>query len=137
MKIDKTHGVGSAGGPKKSAGAAAPGFTPAVDAPARTMAAAPAAGVTALDALLALQAEEGPRARRERQLRRGHDALDALDELKRGWLSGRAPVALRRQLEGLRGGAERTGEASLDAVLHEIDTRLAVEAAKLEALQTG
>ena len=47
--------------------------------------------------------------------------------LVKRWLA-----AMPQVVESLRAGAEITGEAGLDAVLREIDTRLEVELAKLE-----
>jgi hypothetical protein len=132
MKIESGRPVTSSGGAKRSAGAAAPGFTPAAEGPQRAAATSAAGAVAPLDALLALQAEEDPARRRARQAKRGAEALDALEDLEQGLLLGRAPGALRGQMEALRRAAEPTGEADLDAVLLEIDTRLAVELAKLE-----
>ncbi|MBL8530143.1 MAG: flagellar assembly protein FliX [Hyphomonadaceae bacterium] len=134
MKIESGRGVGQASGPRRAGQTAAPGFAPSADAPQRASAAAPTGPLTALDAVLALQGEEGPAQRRARQARRGRDALDALETLERGLLSGRAPAGVRAEMEALRDAAEPTGEAQLDAVLLEIDIRLAVELAKLERL---
>ena len=67
-----------------------------------------------------------------RQVRRGTAALDVLEELQRGLALGRAPASLKADLDRLRRGGEMTGEPGLDAALLEIDTRLAVELAKLE-----
>lgn len=133
MKIESGRSVGSTGGAKRTGGAAAPGFSPDVDEPQRAAATAPAHAVTPLDALLALQGDE-PGQRRARQARRGQDALDTLEKLAAGLLSGRAPASIRADLETLRRAAEPTGEAGLDAVLQEIDIRLAVEAAKLDRM---
>jgi hypothetical protein len=132
MKIEPGRSVGPASGAGKAAKAAAPGFAPALDAPQRAAAAAPAHAVTPLDAVLALQGGETPIQRRARQTRRGEEALDALEELEQGLLLGRAPGALRSRIDALRRRAEPTGDERLDAVLGEIDIRLAVEAAKLE-----
>lgn len=135
MKIESGRAVNGAGGAKRAgAPAAAPGFNVAVDAPQRATATGAAQAVTPLDAILALQGDEGPRQRRARQARRGRDALDALEELERGLLLGRAPGALRGELERLRDGAEMTGDSGLDGVLLEIDIRVAVELAKLDRL---
>ena len=135
MKIESGRPVSAAGGTKKSAGtAAAPGFSPQIDGPQKAAATAPAAPLTALDALIALQTDEPPARRRARQAKRGADALDALEKLEEGLLSGRAPAALKGELERLSRAAEPTGEPGLDDVLHEIDIRLAVELAKLERL---
>lgn len=136
MKIESGRGVTSTNGARRASGAGGSGgFTPAVDEPQRASAASAAGPVTSLDAILALQAEEGPLERRKRQARRGRAALDALEKLSQGLLLGRAPGALAGEMERLRGGSEPTGEAELDGVLREIDTRLAVELAKLEKMR--
>jgi len=132
MKIESGRPVTSAGAAKGAGKAAAPGFAPTAEGPQRTAATSATSAVTPLDALIALQAEEDPARRRARQARRGAEALDALEDLERGLLLGRAPGGLKAQMERLRRDAEMTGEAGLDAVLLEIDTRLAVELAKLE-----
>lgn len=132
MKIELGRGVVPANGARRAQSAVAPGFAPAADSPQRSASASGVRGLTQLDAILALQSEEPPAQRRARQARRGADALDALERLERGLVFGRAPGSLRADMERLRHGAEATGEAGLDAVLLEIDTRLAVELAKLE-----
>lgn len=132
MKIENARGVGSAGGAKRGGQVAAPGFAPATDAPQRTAAATSAQSVAGLDTILALQAEMLDPDRRRRQVKRGTAALDALEDLQRGLATGRAPGRLKTELERLRRGGEMTGEPGLDSALLEIDTRLAVELAKLE-----
>jgi len=134
MKIEGSRGVSSATGAKRASPGAASGFTPALDETHQVAGAAPVREVTPLDALLALQGEDGPAQRRARQLRRGKDALDALDTLARGLVFGRAPIGLKHELETLCAASELTADAGLDAVLREIDIRLAVEAAKWERL---
>lgn len=135
MKVESGRNIGSASGAKRASGAAAPGFSPAgAEEPAQVSATGGVSSVAALDTILALQAEEPLGQRRARQAKRGRAALDALEELEAGLLSGRAPAALRQQLEHLQRTAQATGETGLDDVLREIDTRLAVELAKLEQL---
>jgi hypothetical protein len=90
--------------------------------------------VTPLDAIIALQAEDPGAQRRARQARRGRDVLDALERLARGLLVGRAPAALRAELESLQDAAAPTGDEGLDEILREIDTRLCVELAKLDRM---
>lgn len=131
MKIESSRGVGGSTPSRKAGGAAAPGFAPTEGA-ARAVAAAPTSAAHSLDAILALQAEGFEPDRRARQVRRGRRALDVLDNLERALLLGRAPGALRTELEGLHSGGETTGEPELDAILLEIDTRVAVELAKLD-----
>jgi hypothetical protein len=132
MKIESGRSVGAASTTKKASQSAAPGFTVAAEAPVKTTVATSVGGVTALDAILALQTDEPPAQRRARQTKRGRDALDALEKLERGLVMGSAPGALKAELESLQHGGEPTGEVGLDAVLLEIDIRLAVEVAKLE-----
>ena len=135
MKIDSARSVATAATVRRPGSPAASGFALAADAPQRAAAAAGPGAVTPLDAILALQAEGFEPERRARQLRRGWTALDALEALVRGLTLGAAPAGLRAELEGLRRAAETTGEAGLDSALLEIDTRLAVELAKLDMAQ--
>ncbi|MGE0741544.1 MAG: flagellar assembly protein FliX [Hyphomonadaceae bacterium] len=135
MKIESGRSVTGASPSRTGATTAAPGFTPAVDGPQRTAATTGVGAVTSLDAILALQGGiEPPAQRRARQARRGRAALDALEKLEQGLLSGRAPAGLLAELDSLQRAAEPTGDADLDAILTEIDIRLAVESAKLDRL---
>lgn len=133
MKIEGGRSIGSTGGAKRTASAAPSGFAPSMEEPQKAAATSPTQALTQLDALLALQGDE-PGQRRARQARRGRDALDTLEKLAAGLLTGRAPGSIRADLETLRRAGEPTGEAGLDAVLQEIDIRLAVEAAKLDRM---
>ena len=134
MKIEPGRNVGATNSAGKAERAAAPGFAPATEAPQRATAATPTGAVTSLDSLLALQGAEDPMQRRARQRRRGQEALDTLEELERGLVLGRASGGLKARLEALHGRSEKTGDEGLDAILYEIDVRLAVEAAKLERI---
>lgn len=134
MKIERGQGVGAASTSRKAGSAAAPGFAPAMDAPARTSAASAVSGITPLDAIVALQAEDPNMQRRARQARRGRDVLDALERLERGLLVGLAPAALKAELECLQAAATPTGDEGLDEILREVDTRLVVELAKLDRM---
>jgi hypothetical protein len=134
MKVEGGRGVGPSTGAKRAGGAAAPGFSPAVEAPQRAAPASGVSGVTPLDAILALQAEEPAGQRRARQAKRGRAALDVLEKLEQALVLGRAPASLRADLDHVQRGAEATGEVGLDEVLREIDIRLAVEAAKLDRM---
>lgn len=135
MKIESGRGVAPSNTARKAGQAtAAPGFAPAVEAPARTSAASAVSSVTPLDAIIALQAEDPRAQRRARQARRGRDVLDALERLERGLLVGRAPASLRAELESLQHAAQPTGDEGLDEILREVDTRLVVELAKLDRM---
>lgn len=135
MKIEGPRPPTLAGGARRGSGAAAPGFAPSVDAPQRASPTTGVSGVTSLDSILALQGDEPPAQRRARQARRGRDALDVLEKLERGLLLGRAPGSLRADMESLQRASQATGDAGLDDLLREIDTRLAVEVAKLDQLR--
>lgn len=134
MKIESGRGVTPSQSGKRAGSAAAPGFAPATEAPQKTQAAASVAPVTGLDAILALQAEGFDPGRRSRQVRRAEAALDALTRLERGLIEGRAPGDVRADLLAAQAQSASTGEPGLDAILLEVDTRVAVELAKLERL---
>ena len=90
-------------------------------------------GVSSIDALLALQEVGGALERRKKAVRRAGVILDVLDELKIGVLEGAVPAhTLGRLIEAVRQERARTGDAKLEGVLDEIETRAAVELAKLE-----
>ena len=131
MKIEGTRGVGQTQSAKR-AGAAAPGFSAPSDEPQRVGAAFGVQAAPALDSVLALQAEGFDPGRRARQVRRAHEALDVLTKLEQGLVTGRAEGGLVADLQALHAASAPTGEPGLDAVLLEIDTRVAVELAKLE-----
>jgi len=83
--------------------------------------------------LLALQDVGGPLERRRRAVSRAGRILDVLDDIKRGLLDGELGVAdmerLRRAVRDERAG---TDDPRLEGLLDEIETRAAVEIAKLE-----
>jgi len=87
-----------------------------------------------IDALIALQGVDDPAERRRRAVGRGRIALDALDDLKLGLLAGTLD---RTALDRLRAAAadlkSTTGDQKLDEVLAEIDLRVEVELAKMNA----
>lgn len=135
MKIESGRSVAPSNTARRAgASGAAAGFAPAADAPLRATTASAVSAVTPLDAIVALQAEDPAAQRRARQARRGRDVLDALERLERGLLVGRAPAALRAELESLQYAAQPTGDEGLDEILREVDTRLAVEIVKLDRM---
>ena len=137
MKVSGTSGVGSAGGASKPRGASGEGFQvsqPAAAAgPAQTTRAGGVGGVMSVDAILALQEVAGPLERRRRAVGRAGKILDVLEDLKVGLLSGETSIddldRLRRAVRDERLG---TDDEQLEGVLNEIETRAAVELAKLE-----
>ena len=138
MKVNGTSGVGSAGGPGKarptSAGA---GFSVPAQAPASgTAHAAPTSGVGGVanvSVLLALQDVGGPLERKRRSVNRASRILDVLDDVKQALLGGDIGTVDLQKLQGaVRDERLRTDDPNLEGVLDEIETRAAVEIAKLE-----
>jgi hypothetical protein len=110
---------------------AAAGFSLPGEETSSTHAVRGAGGVSSIDALLALQAEGFDPDRRGRQMKRAHASLDRLDAIKRALILGGIEQA-KAGLMALDGGFESTGDSGLDDVLLEIETRRAVELAKME-----
>jgi hypothetical protein len=138
MKVGGPNGVGSAQAPSgRGANPAAGGFSIASpDAAQETQAStrlASTMGVGSIDALLALQEVGGPTERRRKAVRRAGVILDVLDDVKLAVLDGGiAPATLGRLIEAVRQERGRTGDTGLESLLDEIETRAAVEMAKLE-----
>jgi len=138
MKVGGSSGVGSAQTAQpRGAGQAAGGFAlggagAAADAAPATRLNA-ALGVNSIDALLTLQEVGGPLERRRKAVRRASVILDVLDEVKLALIDGSVPAsALGRLIESVRQERGQTGDATLESLLDEIETRAAVELAKLE-----
>jgi hypothetical protein len=87
--------------------------------------------ISTLDALMALQGVDDATERKKRAVAKGRSALDVLEDLKLslldGSIDGSTLARLKVAAEGL---TEATGDKGLDAVLGEIDLRVAVELAK-------
>jgi len=96
------------------------------------MEASSAASIQSVDAILALQSVGDFNEAKKQATSRAHSLLDVLDELKLALLEGGLPksklVALMNLLQSQR---DDTQDASLEAVLDEVETRAAVELAKL------
>ena len=124
----------AAPGPKR---AAAGGFVVSEDqALATTGPVATLRTVGGIDALMALQGQDDRPERRKRVATYGRIALDALDALKVDLLAGTLGTATVNRMKSAGVNlAEISGDAALDAVIAEIDLRLAVEIAKLTAPQ--
>jgi len=138
MKVGGSNGVGTAqAAPGRASSPAAGGFAVAnADGAQETAASgrlASTLGIGSIDALLALQEVGGPTERRRKAVRRAGLILDVLDDLKIAVLDGGiAPAALGRLIEAVRQERARTGDDTLEGLLDEIETRAAVEMAKLE-----
>jgi hypothetical protein len=128
-------GVGAAGRGKGVGGGA--GFSLGGTAPAAgASGAAPVGGVqgvASIGALLALQEMGTPTERRRRAVGRAGRILDVLDEVKIAVLDGEVRgIDLERLRRAVRDARDGTDDAGLEVVLDEIETRAAVELAKLE-----
>jgi len=112
----------SLGGTSGASGAAASSGVAAMSGPS---------SVASLMALQGVEGVEGPLERRRRALRRGHRLLDRLEALKLAHLAGQGDADALRALS-LTGGEDRpdSEDDGLDAVLDQVDLRVAVELAK-------
>jgi hypothetical protein len=137
MKVTGPSGPASTTGARSTpASSAAPGFqisTPSVSTPAGVTSAAGVNAVSTLEALMALQEVGGPLERRRRAVWRADKILDALDGLKIELLEGALnPAMLERLTHAVREQRSMTDDPGLEGLLDEVETRAAVELAKLE-----
>jgi hypothetical protein len=137
MKIGQTQGPGQAASAGAARAGPAGGFqvtgAGGAGGVAQTARAGGVSGVVSVDALLALQDVGGPLERRRRQVRRSGRLLDRLEEIKIALLEGRMTRQAVLSLKAAIGEQRETmDEAPLQSVLDEIETRAAVELAKLE-----
>jgi Class II flagellar assembly regulator len=132
MRVYGPNGTALAAAPTSARRAATGGFSVGKEqAPRNAGAAGTLRAVSTVDALIALQGVEDATERKKRAVRKGRHALDLLDALKLGLLDGNVePSMLGRLKVAADGLGEGTGDPSLDAVLGEIDLRVAVELAK-------
>lgn len=90
-------------------------------------------GVMSVDAILALQDVGGPMERKRRAVGRAGRLLDVLDDMKLSLLSGEiSGDDIGRLQQVIRDQRDKTDDPKLESVLDEIETRAAVELAKLE-----
>jgi hypothetical protein len=101
-------------------------------------AAASVNAVSTLDALMALQEVGGPLERRRRAVRRADTILDALEGLKIELLEGALnPRVLESLTRAVREQRSMTDDPRLEDLLDQVETRAAVELAKLEGLRVA
>jgi hypothetical protein len=136
MKVQGSSGLSPAGGGKpgaKAAGGFSLGATAGAAGPAATVRTAGVSGVASVDALLALQEMGGPLERRRKAVNRADRILDVLDDVKIALIDGGVtPMAMDRLMRAVRAEREATDDPGLEGILNEIETRAAVELAKLE-----
>ena len=141
----KVSGLTGQAGPASAAGVrtavsapAARAFAPAGAAAETTsaMAASGLSAVSSLEALIALQDVGGPMERRRRAMGRAGAILAALEGLKLDLLEGQlTPGAVHALTRAVREQRALTDDPRLEGVLDEIETRAAVELAKLEGVK--
>lgn len=135
MKINGPNSASTVSGARAKGAASAGGFSLALGETGSTAGAAPAsaaAGVSSVGALLALQEAEDPMNRRRRAVSRAGRILDALDELKLGVLEGQVSAGrLQGLVAAVREERASADDLRLQGLLNEIETRAAVELAKL------
>ena|SRR3990167_1671410 len=139
MKVSGTSGVESLGGARKAprASGGQGGFSlPTVSSAGAASDVARGMGVSgvgSVDALIALQDVGGPLERRRRAVSRAGRILDVLDEVKLALIDGEVTGRdLDRLLRAVREERMATEDGPLEGLLNEIETRAAVELAKLE-----
>ncbi len=132
MRIEGPNGTALAAKPAGARRVSGGGFTLAEQqAPRNAGAAGSLRAISTVDALLALQGVEDPAERKKRAVIKGRRALDVLDELKLGLIDGSVDRSTLSRLQVAADGLnDASGDAGLDAVLGEIDLRVAVELAK-------
>jgi hypothetical protein len=137
MKVSSGNSVGSPSASRATPRPAAGGFS--LGGAGGASEAAPAgvlsgpSSVSSLGALLALQEIGGPLERRRKAVNRAGRILDVLDDVKVALLEGSLPAsALSRLVSAIREQREGTDDPGLEGLLNEIETRAAVELAKLE-----
>lgn len=139
MKVTGTGGLSQTSGAKPArAAGGGEGFriagAPAPAAPAQVSGVSGVSGVVGVEALLALQDVESATERKRRSVGRAGRLLDELDKLKIGLLGGELSQGQLDQLaRTVREQRSATEDPKLEAILDEIETRAAVELAKLEA----
>ncbi|WP_454759024.1 flagellar assembly regulator FliX [Caulobacter segnis] len=142
MKVSSTGGVSSTGASRAKPAGGSTGFSlPSVSAaPAGAVGATSVGGLTgvgSVDALLALQetgAVGSPLERKKRAVRRADQILDILGEVRIALIDGDiTPSTLDRLTRAIREQRENTDDPKLEGILNEIETRAAVELAKLQS----
>ena len=133
MRIVGPNATARAAAPSASKRAATGGFSVTEqEAPRTSQPVAALRTIGGIDALIALQGQDEKAERRRRAVSRGKSALDALDELKLEMLGGTLGPSMLMRLKSVTTDLlDASGDAKLDAVLAEIDLRVAVEIAKL------
>ena len=142
MKVTGAGGPSQTSGSRPARGGGGGGFriggAPALAAASSVSNVVNVSGVMGVGALLALQDVESATERKRRSVGRAGRLLDELDELKIALLGGELdPAQLDRLSRTVREQRAATEDPRLEAVLDEIETRAAVELAKLEVARNA
>jgi hypothetical protein len=142
MKVNGPSGPSATTGASLASPAQARGFAPiAPQGGSEASGVSTASGVaqvSSLEALIAMQEVGGPLERRRRAVGRGGRLLDALESLKVRLLEGEVTVSTMDSLaRAVREQRQLTDDPRLEGVLDEIETRAAVELAKLEGARVA
>jgi hypothetical protein len=134
MRIEWTPPLRPAARREGKTDATGESFSAALEGETAAAPASPSTGLNAVSGLLTVQEVPDERGRRRRAVRRGDALLDRLDELRLGLLAGILPRQHLNELAQLANSArESVDEPRLAILLDEIDLRVAVELAKLDA----
>jgi hypothetical protein len=137
MKVSGPGGLSQPGAAKAAPRAAGEAFrivsTPAAGGAGQASSVSATASVMGVDALIALQDVGGPLERRRRSVGRAGRILDVLDGIRISLLGGDLSGAqLDNLARAIREQRAATDDPKLEGLLDEIETRAAVELAKLE-----
>jgi hypothetical protein len=141
MKVTGSGGIGQAGGSRGPKAAGGEGFrlpsSSGSAAAGQSGGVASASAVMGVEALLTLQDVGGPLERRRRAVGRAGRLLDALDDIKLALLDGQLREDDLERLErAIRDQRAATDDPRLEELLNEIETRAAVELAKIQQART-
>lgn len=136
MKVSGPGSTSSVSSKRRTGKAGADGFsveTAKAGNSGQAAATGGASALTSVDAILALQGVGDFTQARKQATERALSLLDVLDDLKLALLEGGIPRArLVKLMDLLQSRREATNDNRLEAVLDEVETRAAVELAKLE-----
>lgn len=137
MKVNGTGGAGQAGRSRGARASGGEGFrlptAGETAGPSQSVGVSTASAVMGVEALITLQDVGGPLERRRRAVGRAGRILDVLDEVKIALLEGQLTgETLKRLQRAVREQRSTTEDPRLEELLNEIETRAAVEIAKLE-----
>jgi hypothetical protein len=134
MRIEWTPPIRPAARREGKTDATSESFSTALEGEAAPAPAQPPTGLGAVSGLLTVQEVPDEKGRRRRAVLRGDALLDRLDELRLGLLAG---VLARHHLDEMaqlaKSARETVDDPRLAELLDDIDLRVAVELAKLDA----